>query len=314
MRGLFAASPVLLPNTGGASIAGQVAFGTKGDSLKRKTRTLCSPRGGIIAALAFAGFAGSASGLDLSGASTIQPLIDKVAPIHTKASGEPVTVVGGGSGAGIKNTLAGTSQIGMVSRALSDAEKADLRFATIGLDALAIIVNKSNKLEALSKAQLVDLYTGKIDNWKDLGGSERPVVRISKEVGRSTLELFEHYTGLISPDRKKTDKPLINSNAYIVGSNLEAATLVGSIPGSIGYVSVGTALTLAKAGMPIKVLTLDAVEPTEETIRSKRYPIVRELNLVYLKETPAITAFLATVIGTEGQAIVKAQGFLPVGK
>lgn len=282
--------------------------------MKTRTRTFCSPRCGIIAALAFAGFAGSASGLDLSGASTIQPLIDKVAPIHTKASGEPVTVVGGGSGAGIKNTLAGTSQIGMVSRALSDTEKADLRFATIGLDALAIIVNKSNKVEALSKAQLVDLYTGKIDNWKDLGGSERPVVRISKEVGRSTLELFEHYTGLISPDRKKTDKPLINSNAYIVGSNLEAATLVGSIPGSIGYVSVGTALTLAKAGMPIKVLTLDAVEPTEETIRGKRYPIVRELNLVYLKETPAITAFLATVIGTEGQASVKAQGFLPVGK
>lgn len=269
----------------------------------------------LMATLLIASLAGSASALDISGASTIQPLIDKIGPIHTKSTGEPVQVTAGGSGAGIKNALAGTSQIGMVSRALSEGEKGELKFVTIGLDALAIIVNKSNKLEALSKAQLVDLYAGKIENWKALGGPDKPVVRISKEVGRSTLELFEHYSGLLSPDRKKTEKPLISANTYIIGSNLESATLVGAIPGAIGYLSVGTALTLAKAGMPIKVVTLEGVEPTEESIRNKRYPILRELNLVYVKETPTIAAFLTTVAGTEAQSVVKAQGFLlPLGK
>lgn len=251
--------------------------------------------------------------LDISGASTVQPVVEKLIPIFTGQGGEAVKLAGGGSGAGIKDASSGKSQIGMVSRDLKDDEKSVLQNKVIAIDALAIIVNKNNSLSGLSKAQLIDLYTGKIDNWKALGGPDRPVIRVSKEVGRSTLELFEHYTGLLSADRNKNDKPQISKQSYIIGSNLESLTLVGGMPGAIGYVSVGTARSLAVAGLPVKILPLDGIEPTDDAIKSKRYPIVRPLNLVYAKETPVVNAFVALALAAQGQEVVKSLGFLPVG-
>ncbi len=253
--------------------------------------------------------------LDISGASTIQPLVHKWIPLYRDKGGEAVELSAGGSGAGIKNAVAGISQIGMVSRNLKDDEKAALKYTTVGIDALAIIVHKDNPVSALSKSQLADLYTGKIDNWQALGGPDRPVIRVSKEVGRSTLELFEHYSGLTSPDRNKNDgKPTISKDSYVIGANIEALTLVGGMPGAIGYVSVGTALAMAQAGMPVKVVNLDGVTPSMETIVNRSYPIIRELNLVYKQETPAVSAFLELAMSPAGQAEVKALGFVPAAK
>lgn len=267
----------------------------------------------LLLALAGAAVSSLALALDISGASTVQPVVEKLIPLYSAKGGEPVKLSGGGSGAGVKNVTTGASQIGMVSRDLKDEEKTALKNTVIAIDALAIIVNTANPVTKLTKAQLIDLYTGKIDNWKAVGGPDRPVVRVSKEVGRSTLELFEHYTGLLSPDRNKTDKPLISKQAHIIGSNIESLTLVGGMPNAIGYVSVGTARSLAQAGMPVKIVTLDGVEPTDEAIRTKRYPIVRPLNLAYLKETSAVSAFLAVALSAQGQEVVKSLGFLPVG-
>jgi len=268
-----------------------------------------------LAALLLGMQAPSLLALDISGSSTIQPLVEKWIPLYREKGGEAIKLSGGGSGAGVKNAIAGTSQIGMASRSLKDDEKAALKHATVGIDALAIVVHKDNPVSALSKAQLVDLYSGKIDNWQTLGGLNRPVVRISKEVGRSTLELFEHFTGLTSPDRNKNDgKPQISKDSYVIGANLEALTLVGGLPGAVGYVSVGTALAMAQAGMPVKVLPLDGITPSEESIVGGRYPIIRELNLVYKAETPAVSAFIDLAMSPAGQAEVKALGFVPAAK
>jgi phosphate transport system substrate-binding protein len=269
-------------------------------------------RGSLVGALFLAATV-PAWALDISGASTVQPVVEKLIPLWTAQGGEAVKLAGGGSGAGIKDATSGKSQIGMVSRDLKDEEKAALKNKVIAIDALAIVVNKGNSIAGLSKAQLVDLYTGKIDNWKAVGGPDLPVIRVSKEVGRSTLELFEHYTGLLSPDRNKTDKPLISKQTYVIGSNLESLTLVGGMPGAIGYVSVGTARALAQVGMPVKILALDGIEPSDEAIRGKRWPIVRPLNLVYTQETPAVSAFLALALDAKGQDVVKSLGLLPVG-
>lgn len=253
-----------------------------------------------------------ASALDISGSSTVQPVVERLTPLFTHGN-EAVKVSGGGSGAGVKNAIAGTSQIGMASRDLSDTEKSALKNTVIGIDALAIVVNQRNPLTGLTKSQLIDLYTGKIDNWSALGGPDLAVQRISKEVGRSTLELFEHYTGLLSPDRKKSDKPLIHARTYVVGANVEALTLASGMPGAIAYVSVGTARAMAESGMPVKIIPLDGQEPTEAAIKTGRYPIVRPLNLVYAEETPPVRAFLDLAQGPKGQEIVQSLGFLPVG-
>jgi len=76
---------------------------------------------------------------------------------------------------------------------------------------------------------------------------------------------------------------------------------------------VGTARAMAQAGMPVKIVTLDGVEPSDEAIRTKRYAVVRPLNLVYAKQTPAVTSFLAVTLGPQGQDVAKSLGFLPVG-
>lgn len=84
------------------------------------------------------------------------------------------------------------------------------------------------------------------------------------------------------------------------------------MPGAIGYVSVGAAVAMEKAGMPIKILSLDGVMPSDETIRYGRYPLTRPLNLVYARETPAIAAFLELASSPAGQDVAKSLGFLPV--
>lgn len=252
-----------------------------------------------------------ANALDISGSSTVQPVVQKLSPLFT---GESVNLTGGGSGVGVKNAIEGKSDIGMVSRDLKDDEKAALKNTVIANDALAIIVNKANPLTNLTKSQLIDIYSGKVNNWSALGGPNQPIRAVTKEVGRSTLELFEHYTGLLAPESKKSGKPLITGKAAITGSSLETVTLVGGLPGGIGYVSVGTALSMIKAGMPAKLVALDGVEASEESIKSKRYPIVRPLNLAYAKETPAVRHFLDLALSAQGQEVVKSLGFLPVGK
>lgn len=257
----------------------------------------------------------SASALDIAGASTIQPLVAKLIPLYTGAGGEPVKLSAGGSGVGIKAASSGAAHIGMVSRAVKPEEAAVLKHRTIGIDALAVIVHRANPVTALSKQQVVDLYAGRVTNWREVGGADLAVRRVTKEVGRSTLELFEHYTGLVSADRPKSDgKPQISKDSFVIGSNLESLTLVGGMPGAVGYVSFGTAEALAKAGMPVKIVVLDKVAPSAASIQSRSYPLVRELNLVWRDDTAAVRAFLELTLSDAGQSEVRAQGFVPVSR
>lgn len=124
--------------------------------------------------------AASALALDISGSSTVLPVVQKLIPLYNEKGGEPVKLSGGGSGVGVKDAISGKSQIGMVSRDLKGEESAVLKNSVIALDALAIIVNRNNPLTAITKAQLVELYTGKTTDWKTLGGADRPVVLVSK--------------------------------------------------------------------------------------------------------------------------------------
>ncbi len=269
----------------------------------------------LLACFFYIGYSNPVHAFDISGASTIEPIVEKLIPIYLKNGGENIQLSAGGSSLGVKNALSEKSQIGMVSRNLSAEEKSALKFIPLAIDALVIIVHQSNPMDALSKNQLIDLYAGKINNWSVLGGPNQPVVRVSKEVGRSTLELFEHYTGLVSPDRPSSNgKPLIHKRTYVIGSNNEALTLVGGMPNAIGYVSFGSAETLKAAGMPIKILKLDNIVPSHAAFVNGSYPIVRQLNLVYKNESPPVNNFIALALSEQGQSIVKSMGFIPMQK
>nr|WP_282580152.1 substrate-binding domain-containing protein [Natroniella sulfidigena] len=251
--------------------------------------------------------------LDISGASTIQPILDQISSAYLEETDLDVDIRAGGSGAGIENSLTGESDIGAVSRALTTEEAEELDYTTIGIDALVIVVNENNPITDINREDLIKVYTGEIDNWAQLGADDQSILLVSIMLGRSTLGLFEEYTGLKSPHRETIgEEGTISESSYEIGSNLEMITMVGGIPNAIGYVSLGTALNLQELGAPIKILDLDGIEPSHQNIIAGEYPIRRELNLVYQQLEQQEEEFLELILEEDGQKIVEKEGFIPV--
>ena len=253
--------------------------------------------------------------LRVSGATTIQPAAERAAEILSQTIGRTALVQGGGSGTGIRDTRAGVSAVGMVSRALTPAELSDLIAITYGFDALVFIVNSANPLEEISLADVRRLFSGSVRTWEPLGGWNQPVVLVNKEIGRATLDLFEGYSGVMHQDRPQAGTAgRVDSGAYEIASNLEALTLVGGIPGAIGYVSMGAAESLIDAGMPIKALRLDGVRASAATLADGSYPILRELNLVVLEETELTRAYTDLFFGPDIRSFIQASGVVPADR
>jgi phosphate transport system substrate-binding protein len=213
--------------------------------------------------------------LVVTGASTVAPVLSEIAKRYeAQHPGVRIDVQTGGSSRGIKDARTGLADIGMVSRALKEEEK-DLIPFTIGLDGVAMIVHADNPIKDLSRQQIIDIYVGKINNWSELGGSDEPIVVINKAEGRSTLDLFLEYFGLKSTDIQAD---------VIVGDNEQDIKAVAGNPYSIAYVSIGNAEYDIEAGVPIRLLPLEGVAATRETVAAESFPMRRPLNLVVPKQ------------------------------
>jgi phosphate transport system substrate-binding protein len=209
--------------------------------------------------------------LVVTGSSTIAPLLSEIAKRYESLHpGIRIDVQTGGSSRGIHDARSGLADIGMVSRELKKQES-DLIPFTVALDGIALIVHAANPIAELTRQQIVDIYTGKINNWSKLGGADQTIVVVNKAEGRSTLELFLEYFDLKSPQIQAD---------IIVGDNEQGIKAVAGNPFSIGYVSIGNAEYDIKNGTPIRMLPLDGVAASRETVAAKRFPIRRELNLV----------------------------------
>ncbi len=252
--------------------------------------------------------------LYIAGATTIQPILEALAQDYARQSGQSVRVQGGGSRAGIEHAEQGRGLLGAVSRALTPAEKDKLEYTTIGLDALVFIVNTRNPLQSIDREIAIRLFTGEIQNWSELTDWDRPVVLVSKEMGRSTLDLFEEFTGVHHRDNPEDgENGRVSEHAYEIASNLDGATLVGGMPGGVGYLSLGTSEYLREKGMPIKILELEGYSLDRDSIVAGDYPIHRELNLVYKMENrELVQEFLDFCLGLEGQEAVRKLGYIPV--
>ena len=224
--------------------------------------------------------------LHLAGSTTIQPIFEDLKPYMQKNFDVSPIIEGGGSQKGLEMLGNNMIDIAMVSRDLSEAEKEKYNYITFGYDGLAIIVHKENPVDKISTNQLRDIYSGKIQNWKEMNSKfKSDITVISKMLGRGTLDIFEHYIKLQSPKttNKKYSYPHITKKAWEAGANNDVIVWVGGIKDAIGFVSIGSIKEFDGYDMPIKVLPLDSIQPTNTTIQNKSYPIVRELNLVYQK-------------------------------
>lgn len=242
--------------------------------------------------------------LVLTGSSTVAPLAAEIGKrfesLHPNVR---VDVQTGGSSRGINDARSGLANIGMASRALKENES-DLFSFTIALDGISIIINQANPLNSLDKQQIIDIYTGKIVNWQDVGGNDLPVTVVNKAEGRSTLELFLHHFAL----QNNQVKPHV-----VIGDNQQGIKTVSGNPGAIGYVSVGAAEYEAIHNVAIKLLPLDGISASIKNVRNRSFPLSRPLNLIMREEPTGIAkTFIEFARSSQVNDLIEAQYFVPV--
>jgi phosphate transport system substrate-binding protein len=250
----------------------------------------------------------------LKGSDTVLPLAQKEAENYMKSNKSArITVTGGGSGVGISALLDGTTDIAMSSRKIKMTEKIKLsdggksaKETIIAQDALAVIVHPSNKVTQLTRDQLEGIFTGKIKNWKEVGGDDMPIVVYSRESSSGTYEFFKEHV-------------MKNKNyASSVLSMPATGSIVQSISqtkGAIGYVGMAY---IEKEVRALKV-SFDKgktfVGPTMATAKDKTYPIIRPLYYYYLSTIEInVKPFVDFCLSTEGQKIVEQVGYIPLTK
>lgn len=205
-----------------------------------------------------------------------------------------------GSSAGIEAVSNKTSDIGNSSRALKDSELAKgIVENIVALDGIAIIVDPKNKVENLTTQQLLDIYTGKIKNWQELGGENQGIVVIGREAGSGTRGAFEEIVGLENPKYSQE----IESTGAVVGK-------VSTIPGAIGYVSLDVVNEM------VKTVSIDDIKPTEQNIKNGTYilsrPFVMATNGEILEQSPQVQKYFEFIYSDEGKQIIEQVGLVPV--
>lgn len=206
-----------------------------------------------------------------------------------------------GSGAGIEAVSKGTTDIGNSSRALKDEEKAQgLVENVIAIDGIAVIVGNDNSVQDLTKDQLIDIYTGKITNWKDVGGSDQPIVVIGREAASGTRGAFEELLGIVDACKYAQE---IDSTGGVVAK-------VKETPGAIGYVSLDV------LDGQVTAVKLDGVEATEENIKADTYflkrPFVMATKGEISEQNDNVKAFFEFVYSDEGKELIRSVGLITV--
>ena len=266
----------------------------------------------ILAAAVACMFVTNVFAQKIKGSDTCLPFTQSEAENFMKKNkGATVTVTGGGSGVGISALQEGTTDIAMASRKMKFDEKVRMQESgktpkevVIAYDALAVVVHPSNKVSNLTREQLEGIFTGKIKNWKEVGGADMKIVAYSRETSSGTYEFFK-------------ESVLKNKN-YMSGILSMPATgaiiqSVSQTKGAIGYVGLAY---LNKDVKPVHV-SYDAgktyTEPSMTNAKNKTYPVVRPLFYYYeAKNAAKAKPFIDYVLSAEGQEIVKKVGYIPL--
>ena len=242
----------------------------------------------------------SASTVSTDGSTSMEKVIGALGESFSGNSGITVTYNPTGSGSGIQAVSDGRCDIGLSSRALKDDEKASgLVETTIALDGIAIIVNPSNTVDDLTVEQIADIYTGKITNWSEVGGSDGEIVLIGREAGSGTRDGFETIT-----DTK--DKCIYRQELTSTG---DVITTVSQNENAIGYAS------LASVKDSIKVLKVGGIAPTEATVKDGSYKVQRPFVVVTKDGTTlsqAAQKFYDYITSSDANEIISAAGAVPI--
>jgi len=251
--------------------------------------------------------------VSVSGSTTVLPAVSKAAESYQAKSGQNIVVNAGGSGSGFNQLAEGQTDIGMMSRDITDDEIA--RFEqhvftpiAIGRDAVVPVVSSeiyNAGVTQLSFAQIADIYQGRVDNWSAFGGPDKAIFVIDKESSSGTRQtFFEIVLGDKKAEAAGAD--------LVIGSNNEEQTAMTQSDAAIGMLSLAWLNDDVK-GVSIVTGTGDVIEPNLANVRNGSYPIARDLNIVVRDDiSPNAQGFVDYLLSAEGQIFVQASGYVPV--
>lgn len=237
--------------------------------------------------------------LSMNGSTSMEKVIKAVnGAFMEKNKGVTVNLNLTGSGTGIQEASEGKCDIGNSSRKLKDEEAEKLDATVVGLDGIALVVNPANKLEDITLEDLAKVYSGEITNWKELGGDDKSIVVIGREDGSGTRDGFE---SIVMGDKEPKYAQELESTGSVINA-------VATTDGAIGYAS------LANVDETVKALKIGGIEATEENVKSGAYEVQRPFICATLKgsDNKLVKAYLDFILSEEGQALVLAQGAVPV--
>lgn len=247
----------------------------------------------------YANLSGSVS---MSGSTSMEKLANAVAEsFMEKYPNVTVTAEFTGSSAGIESVLAGSVDIGNSSRNLKDDEKsAGAAENIVAIDGIAVVADPANKVEDLTKDQLVSIYTGETKNWSEVGGDDQAIVVVGREAGSGTRGAFEELLDI--------------ADACVYANELDSTgavmAKVASTPGAIGYVSLDV------VDDSVKALKLDGVDATEENIKAGNYALSRPFVMAtkgeISEQKTEVQALFDYLSSDEGKALIKSVGLITV--
>lgn len=248
-----------------------------------------------------------AGSVQINGSTTVLPIAQKVTEGYMKEYPDvSISVSGGGSGNGIKALIDGTTDIANSSRFIKDEEVKlavekgayPVPFA-IAYDCIVPVVHPGNPVKGLSLDQLKDIYTGKIKNWKEVGGSDGEIVVISRDTSSGTYEVWEE---------KVMKKERVFNGALLQASNGAIVQTVSKNKYALGYLGIGY------VDKSVKALTVNGIPGNEETTLSGKFPVSRPL-FVFTRGWPSgdTLKFINYMLNPQkGQKFVKEAGFVPL--
>ncbi|MCB2215270.1 phosphate ABC transporter substrate-binding protein [Desulfofustis glycolicus] len=246
-------------------------------------------------------FTGQSGTLKIAGGTAHIPVMKDAAQAIMEMNSEiRITIAGGGSGVGIKQAGEGLIDIGNSGREATSQELETYGLTMIrwAIDGVSVVVNPKNSVQALSSVQLRDIFAGRLTNWQEVGGEDRPINLYTRDEASGTRNVF--WT-------KAIGKEAIDTKANVVVSNGAMKTAVANDPYAIGYVSVG------HIDETVAAVTLDGVTPSIATVKSGDYKVARGLFSLTKGEPQGLAKlFIDYLLSPSGQAIVAAKGFIPV--
>jgi phosphate transport system substrate-binding protein len=228
-----------------------------------------------------------------------------------------LSVTGGGSGTGIAALINHTVDIANASRQIKPEEKAAAEKNgvhpvehIVARDAIAVIVNPNNPINQLTLQQISDIYSGKINNWAEVGGENLVIVRLSRETNSGTHVYFLEQVLRMGQSDNKT---LFAQDTLLLPSSEGITAEVSDNPHTIGYDGLGYITPDVKVVAVAKDQSSPFIMPSAESVNNSSYPIARDLYMYTIGEpTGAIRAYLEWILTPEAQAITKSLGFVPI--